>query len=244
MSKRAWWHTLLVSKGVPHTGAPPSFGHCSFVLRSHHPHHLLQHNHIHQCQKEPCPMSIPLIRLQLKSSSEHLRTILLSRMTEETGDRWWVSIVSLLFQRYDHIRSSQDSHIEIPTYSNGKCQFDKVNSAPDMRSSSSRTQILPGNHFGEETPAPSHRLWVPKSVESSSPSHSQLPSSPLWSSPQPSMSLFSHPSFLFSLNPHSFSQSLILQIWRQSQIPLCNSAPHLPSPFWAESQLEPLKCAL
>ena len=101
-----------------------------------------------------------------------------------------------------------------------------------MRSLSSRTQSLPGNHFGEETPAPSHRRWVLKSVESSSPSHSQLPSLPSWSLPWVSMSPSSHPSFPFSLippfflNPHS-------TIWRKCQISLCDSSPHLPSPLCA-----------
>ena len=50
ISGRVWWHTLLVSKGVPDTWAPPSFGHCSFILHSHEPHHLLQHNYMHQWQ--------------------------------------------------------------------------------------------------------------------------------------------------------------------------------------------------
>ena len=82
-----------------------------------------------------------------------------------------------------------------PTYSDGKYHFDKFTSAPDVRSWSSRTQSLPGNHFGEETPAPIHRLWVLKSIGSSSPSHSPLPSSPFWSLPSASMSLSSHASF-------------------------------------------------
>ena len=133
-----------------------------------------------------------------------------------------------------------------PTYSDGKYHLDKLNSGPDMRSWSSRTQCLPGNHFGEETPAPSHRLWVLKSVESSSPSHSPLPSSPFWSLPSASMSPSSHPAFPFSLIP-PFCPIPLSTIWRKSQISVCNSAPHLPFPFraiWEESQLEPYECAL